>query len=73
MAKTKKSVDSVPTEFMIAQMERIDALEKKQAEILKKQAIIVEGFEFIADEVRPIFGMGHLARVFDAVFNKLTK
>ena len=36
-------------------------------------ALVVEGYEWIADEVRPLFGMNHLARVFDAIFIKLTK
>lgn len=46
-------------------MARITVLEDQQT-------VIVDGYEWIANETRQLFGMNHLARVFDAIYIKLT-
>lgn len=44
--------------------DRLDALERRVE-------IIVDGFEFAANEVRPMFGQGALALIFDAIHDRL--
>ena len=39
----------------------------------ERQRVLVSAFRWIANEVRPIFGMSHLARVFDGVADRFDK
>lgn len=47
---------------------------KSRVEELEKQfKLVVEGFEWAADQVRPMFGQGALAVIFDGVAKGLKK
>lgn len=49
----------------------IVALELRIAHLEKQNTIIVDGFEFAANETRPLFGFGAFAVIFDAIVKKL--
>jgi hypothetical protein len=47
-------------------LDRVERLEKRFE-------LLVSGLEFAANELRPLFGFGHVAKVFDAVAERLKK
>jgi len=66
-AKPKKkvaTVDSVDVSNEI--LDRLKVLEDRQAEMIK-------GFKFAAEELKPMFGLTHVSAVFDAIYKKLRK
>lgn len=46
--------------------ERIEALERKQK-------VTTDAYEFAANEIRPLYGFGAIALVFDAIHKKLAE
>lgn len=58
--------------------EEIDDLQRRlesvEAEHNKLKTIITDGYEFAAEQVRPIFGWGqHVSRLFQAIADRLKK
>jgi len=49
----------------------IKALEARVEVLEARQKIIVDAFQFTADECRPIYGLGGIAVIFDTVAKKL--
>ena len=64
--KTTKVVTVDSTDTINELLARVKVLEDKQNTVM-------ESFEFAANELRPMFGMMHLALVFDAIHDRLTK
>ncbi len=61
----KKLTKAQAKEAKIAELEaRIEKLEAKQK-------VVSDGFEFAGNELRPLFGFGAVAHVFDAISKKL--
>lgn len=61
---TVQTVDSTKTiNELIARVDRLEAGNKRQ----------IKAFKFAANEVRPLYGMGALAMVFDAIVEGLEK
>lgn len=61
MPKSTKKAETVDsTETLADILERIDALEGRYS-------LLVEGFEWAANQVRPMFGQGALAMVLDGI------
>jgi hypothetical protein len=52
---------------------RVTELETKLLKIEQKQRLVAEGFEFGGNELRPLFGFGAVALVFDAISKKLAE
>jgi hypothetical protein len=70
--KTTEDKPKKPTAAQAATL-KVQELEARVAKLEKKQVIVTDGFEFAGNEVRPLYGMGALALVFDAVYNKLAE
>ncbi len=58
-APTSSSKDAVLD--LVARVEKLEA----------QQALVAEGFQFVADETRGLFGLAPIALVFDAIAKKL--
>ena len=81
MAKAKKKVAPKKTLTTEILAHRIDMLEKlvigdnalllRVEALTAQQEIIIDGFEFIADNARNVFGLQNLALAYDAVIEKL--
>lgn len=52
---------------------RLQEIEAKLANVEKKQQVIRDGFEFAGNELRPLYGFGAVALVFDAICKKLSE
>lgn len=50
----------------------IDSLRSRIEEIERKQQVIIDGYQFAANEVRPLYGFGAVALIFDAIYKKLS-
>lgn len=69
MSDSKPDVQSSP---VVAAKSESDL--KSRVEVLERKLdLVIEGFEFAANEVRPMFGQGALAVIFDAVAKGLRK
>ena len=65
--KPKKLTKGEEQALLVASLEaRIEKLEAKQK-------VIVDGYQFVANETRPLYGFGAIALVFDAIYDKLSK
>jgi|14BtaG_2_1085337.scaffolds.fasta_scaffold02565_8 hypothetical protein len=53
--------------------ERVQSLTDRLEQLERKQKITTDSFEFTANELRPLYGFGAVALVFDAVHRKLTE
>jgi hypothetical protein len=53
--------------------QRFEAQEARLAEVERKQKVLVDGYEFAANEMRPLYGFGAVALVFDAIHKKLAE
>lgn len=69
---TKDSVESNKTQE-VNYSEDIASLRSRIEKIERKQSVIVDGFSFAANEVRPLYGFGAVALVFDAIYKKLAE
>ena len=73
-AKTAKKDEKLDFTSTIAQLLEITAeLVRRQEELERKQKLVTEGYEFVANETRNLFGFGAIAQIFDAIFEKLNK
>jgi hypothetical protein len=52
---------------------KVQELEARLAKVEKKQVIMTDGYKFAANEIRPLFGFGAIALIFDAIYDKLVK
>ncbi len=50
-----------------------EAVEDRIAELEANQRILIDAFQFAANECRPIYGLGVIAVIFDAVAKKFKK
>ncbi len=67
IAAPKKLTKGEEQALLVAELtSRVEKLEANQK-------IIVDGFQFVANETRPLYGFGAIALVFDAIHDKLTK
>ena len=57
----------------VATESRLQDLLSRIVVLEAKQARVAESFDFLANECRPIYGMGGLALIFDAVTKRLRK
>lgn len=48
----------------------LDALKGRVEQLERQIKIFADGFEFAANEVRPLYGFGALALIFDAIAKK---
>lgn len=64
-----KAEESAPKRDIEAE---IDSLRSRIEEIERKQQVIVDGYQFAANEVRPLYGFGAIALIFDAIYKKLS-
>ena len=55
----------------MAKPKKIDQLLLDIDALKTQQEIIIDGFEFIADNVRSVFGLQNLALAYDAIVEKL--
>lgn len=67
-AKPKLAAEAAPEFDPQAEIAR---LSDRVAELERKQKIIIDGYEFVANEVRPLFGLSGIALIFDAISRKL--
>lgn len=51
---------------------RVEELEHALVEAEAKITVITDGYEFAANEIRPLYGFGAVAAVFDAIHRKLS-
>ena len=70
--KTPKDAPKKPTAAQAASL-KVQELEARVKTLEAKLVIVTDAFEFAGNEVRPLYGMGALACVFDAVYNKLAE
>ena len=52
---------------------RVASLDYRIEKLEAQQALVAEGFQFVADETRGLFGLAPIALVFDAIAKKLSK
>lgn len=71
-AATKETPPKKPSKAEAAAL-KVTELEARIVKLERNQKIIVDGYEFIANETRPLYGFGAIALVFDAIHDKLTK
>ncbi len=64
VAKKVETVDHIDT---------INELLDRVAKLEKRQQVIVDAFKFTADEARPVYGLGAISVIFDAIYKKLSK
>lgn len=70
MATAKKKVSKKkPTEA--SESTKLADLEARIEKLEQNQRTIIDGYEFAANELRPIYGFGAVAAVFDAIRRKL--
>ena len=60
---TKKQKEALKLQELEARIEKLE----------KNQKVIIDGYEFVANETRPLYGMGAVALIFDAIYAKLKK
>jgi len=51
--------------------QRLLEIEAKIAKLEQKQKVIKDGFEYAGNELRPLYGFGAVALIFDAINKKL--
>ena len=68
---TKAKSKSVEKREAVQIPNPIAALEFRIEQLEAKQALVSEGFQFVADETRGLFGLAPIALVFDAIAKKL--
>lgn len=51
----------------------VAALRGRIEELERNQKIMVDGYDFAANQMRPLYGFGAVALIFDAIYKKLTK
>ena len=66
-----KSVNKRITAQKAAKVDAIGTLTARVAVLEARQKVIIDAFQFTADECRPIYGLGGIAIIFDAVAKKL--
>lgn len=67
MAKAKKKAKVAP----VNSNQQLDGLLDRVADLEKKQKLQKKAFKFAANECRPLYGMGALALIFDAIADEL--
>ena len=67
--KVDNKLSLTPT--VIQLLDITSELVKRVAELEAKQQLISEGFQFVADETRGLFGLTPIALVFDVIAKKL--
>ena len=70
MAKAKKKAVKAETGN---QPVTINDLAARVALLERKQKLVTEGYEFVANETRNLFGFGAIALIFDSIFERLNK
>lgn len=72
--KTKPKAKKPSTaDEIYAVRQELAALKQENAEIKAKLKIVTDGYQFAADQIRPLFGMGAVALVFDSIYERLTR
>ena len=64
---------SFSNEVVHVPKEAFDALTARIKVLEANQKLLIESFAFAANELRPIYGLGGIAVVFDAVAKKFAK
>lgn len=60
----KKAAKPSKTDALKAEIENLTLRVEKLERI---QQVLVDGYEFAANEARPLYGMGAIAQIFDAI------
>ncbi len=73
-AKVQKKAAKEPKSDILGKLaaETVELREKVE-KLEKKQQILEKSFLFMANETRPIYGLGAIALVFDEVHKRLSK
>lgn len=68
MSEENVQIEAKPQPERYEMPKRIDALEKRVTEL---ETNLLEAFEFISQETRPIYGLSTVGIIFDAVAKRL--
>jgi hypothetical protein len=72
-SKTEEKELVLEEAVVVPEPDTVSPLDTRIIELEAKVQLLTEVFEFAANELRPIYGMGALVAVFDAVSEKLDK
>ena len=72
-AKPEVEIELAEDVVEATEEDRFGALEYRMNRAEAKLKVIEDGYEFVANEVRPLYGMGAVSLVFDAIYKRLQK